>query len=373
VLCACIDIGSNTTRLLVADATPVGGLRRLHEERTFTRLGAGLSGSGVPIPPAKLAEVAAGVALAERRARELGAKRVAVVGTAALRRAVNRDELERAIRHASGVQVRVLEAADEARLAFAGATRGVAARGVAGGGGVAGDGGGVVGGGGLGGGAGGGGAGGGGAGGGGAGGGGAGGGGAGGGGLSATTGGALVAVVDVGGGSTEIAVGEPAGGGLAAAPHLSYCATIELGSLDMTEQIVAHDPPSAAELEALRSRAARAFADVKPPRTLVALAVGGSAASLARLAGERLDGASLGAALGALTGGPVAAVAAQLGLHAERVRLLPAGIALLGEASRVLGVGLELGGGGVREGVILELARLASPGASDGAGADPPH
>jgi len=353
VLCACIDIGSNTTRLLVADATPVGGLRRLHEERTFTRLGAGLSGSGVPIPPAKLAEVAAGVALAERRARELGAKRVAVVGTAALRRAVNRDELERAIRHASGVQVRVLEAADEARLAFAGATRGVAARGVAGGGGVAGDGGGVVGGGGLG--------------------GGAGGGGAGGGGLSATTGGALVAVVDVGGGSTEIAVGEPAGGGLAAAPHLSYCATIELGSLDMTEQIVAHDPPSAAELEALRSRAARAFADVKPPRTLVALAVGGSAASLARLAGERLDGASLGAALGALTGGPVAAVAAQLGLHAERVRLLPAGIALLGEASRVLGVGLELGGGGVREGVILELARLASPGASDGAGADPPH
>lgn len=141
----------------------------------------------------------------------------------------------------------------------------------------------------------------------------------------------------------------------------------------MTEQIVAHDPPSAAELEALRSRAARAFADVKPPRTLVALAVGGSAASLARLAGERLDGASLGAALGALTGGPVAAVAAQLGLHAERVRLLPAGIALLGEASRVLGVGLELGGGGVREGVILELARLASPGASDGAGADPPH
>ena len=43
MLCACIDIGSNTTRVLVADVED-GGLREVLQRRAFTRLGKGLKG-----------------------------------------------------------------------------------------------------------------------------------------------------------------------------------------------------------------------------------------------------------------------------------------------------------------------------------------
>jgi exopolyphosphatase/guanosine-5'-triphosphate,3'-diphosphate pyrophosphatase len=49
-------------------------------------------------------------------------------------------------------------------------------------------------------------------------------------------------------------------------------------------------------------------------------------------------------------------VAARIDLHPERVRLMPAGIAILHELARRLDVELELGNGGLREGVVLELA-----------------
>ena len=50
VRCACIDIGSNTTRLLVAEPARDGRLREVHTERAFTRLGSRL-GPGGAIPP----------------------------------------------------------------------------------------------------------------------------------------------------------------------------------------------------------------------------------------------------------------------------------------------------------------------------------
>jgi exopolyphosphatase/guanosine-5'-triphosphate,3'-diphosphate pyrophosphatase len=115
---ACIDIGSNTTRLLVAE--PDGdGLREVLSQRTFTRLPCG----GGAIPPQAVAEVAAAVATQTRLASECGAAEVAAVATAAVRRADNGPELCRAVRDAAGVEVAVLSGADEARLAFAGATR----------------------------------------------------------------------------------------------------------------------------------------------------------------------------------------------------------------------------------------------------------
>ena len=49
--CACIDIGSNTTRLLVAEPARDGRLREVRAERAFTRLGS-LLAPGRAIPPA---------------------------------------------------------------------------------------------------------------------------------------------------------------------------------------------------------------------------------------------------------------------------------------------------------------------------------
>ncbi|MCW2968344.1 MAG: Ppx/GppA phosphatase, partial [Solirubrobacteraceae bacterium] len=77
---ACIDIGSNTTRLLVAELEG-DSLREVLGERVFTRL----HSHGGTIPPEKIAELAAVVADQVRRARAAGADRVCAVATAAIR------------------------------------------------------------------------------------------------------------------------------------------------------------------------------------------------------------------------------------------------------------------------------------------------
>jgi exopolyphosphatase/guanosine-5'-triphosphate,3'-diphosphate pyrophosphatase len=122
VRCACIDIGSNTIRLLVADRTGAE-LAEVFQLRAFTRLGRGLDESG-RIAADKVAAAAAEVALQARTARELGARAIRVVATAAVRRAANGPELCAAVLAASALPVDVLTGDEEARLAFVGATRG---------------------------------------------------------------------------------------------------------------------------------------------------------------------------------------------------------------------------------------------------------
>ena len=57
-----------------------------------------------------------------------------------------------------------------------------------------------------------------------------------------------------------------------------------------------------------------------------------------------------------LTSGPAADVAARFDLDAQRVRLMPAGLLALEAAAQALGQPLEIGRGGLREGVLLDLA-----------------
>ena len=116
---ACIDIGSNTTRLLVAECGD-GELREVHQERAFTRIGAALGVDGA-IAPAKIAEVAAVVSEQLLRCPGVGVTDVRGVATAAIRRAVNGDALVGAIARGAGFDVTVLSAEEEARLAFVGA------------------------------------------------------------------------------------------------------------------------------------------------------------------------------------------------------------------------------------------------------------
>src|SRR3712207_2317696 len=68
--CACIDIGSNTTRLLVADTTG-GRLVSLLQLRAFTRIGRRTSADGV-IPPEVVEDVADVVAAQRAAADEAG-------------------------------------------------------------------------------------------------------------------------------------------------------------------------------------------------------------------------------------------------------------------------------------------------------------
>jgi exopolyphosphatase / guanosine-5'-triphosphate,3'-diphosphate pyrophosphatase len=288
MVCACIDIGSNTTRLLVADCDGAG-LSEVHQDRVFTRLGPELRGTG-RISPAKVAEIVEVVGRQRELARDLGTERVSAVATAALRRAENRDELLAALEAGCGLAVTVLTGEEEARLAFRGAA----------------------------------------------------------GTLEAPAHGPL-AVVDVGGGSSEIAVG-------LAAEGVSWWRSLEIGSGVLAQDCFTGDPPGPAELACAGAVAGAATADLDPPSVAEAVAVGGSATSLGRLAGRVLDPPAITRAVAVLASLPAGEVARRFTLDVERVRLLPAGLLILEQISRRLGVPLRIGRGGVREGVLLNGA-----------------
>ena len=157
-------------------------------------------------------------------------------------------------------------------------------------------------------------------------------------------------MVDVGGGSTEIAVGTVHGG-------VVWSTSIRVGSGFLADAYLKGDPPGPAELNAMREHAAGCLDGIEVPAAQSAVAVGGSAASLRRLVGDTLARASLERALATLCGAPAAEIAAELGLDPVRVRLLPAGIVLLGVAAQRLGQPLQIGRGGLREGLLLDMAR----------------
>jgi exopolyphosphatase/guanosine-5'-triphosphate,3'-diphosphate pyrophosphatase len=107
----------------------------------------------------------------------------------------------------------------------------------------------------------------------------------------------------------------------------------------------------------VRDHAREVLATRTVPPVDEAVAVGGSAASLRRLVGDALDPASLTRALETLCARPCDQLAKDLALDPTRVRLLPAGIVILGAAAQRLARPLQIGNGGLREGLLLDMAR----------------
>jgi exopolyphosphatase / guanosine-5'-triphosphate,3'-diphosphate pyrophosphatase len=282
---ACIDIGSNTTRLLVAECE--GQLLAVHQERAFTHIGRGLANDGA-IPAEKILEVVDVVAEQLRVARELGAVDVHGVATAAIRQARNGVALVAAVREACGLAVAILPEEEEARLAFVGAART----------------------------------------------------------LGHVPDGPL-GVVDVGGRSSELVVGT-------APDQVSWSTSFPIGSGELADRCLRSDPPSAAELRDARGSVARALRDLEVPRPAEAVAVGGSATSLRRLAGPLLDAAAFKRSLKLLCSARAVDIAHRFALDLDRVRLLPAGLLVLEAASEKFGAALQVGRGGLREGILLE-------------------
>lgn len=112
-----IDIGSNSIRMTIADVSPTGVIRVVDEMKAAPRLGAGLDKKG------SLSEIAIQNALSTLTrmatlATQLGVKRTEVVATSAVREASNGEQFLKLVRAETGLKVRVLRGEDEARLSF---------------------------------------------------------------------------------------------------------------------------------------------------------------------------------------------------------------------------------------------------------------
>jgi exopolyphosphatase / guanosine-5'-triphosphate,3'-diphosphate pyrophosphatase len=297
MLCGAIDIGSNTTRLLVAEPQE-GQLRKVMEQRAYTRIGKGASKNG-KITAEKIAEVAEVVTTQVRLAHEMGAEVIKTVATAAIREAKNRDKVVKEIEEAAGVEVSVLDEEEEGRLAFIGATKSLGHP-------VEGK----------------------------------------------------IAVVDVGGGSSEIVYGTLAEG-------VTEVKSFKIGSGSLAEDHLESDPPSAAEIRALRDHISDFFDDVEFEQPDQAVAVGGSATSLRTLVGAVLEYETLERAVRVLSSDEIVDVAKRFELDSRRVKLLPAGVLLLEKFSQMLGRPLQIGKGGLREGIILTLLNGSRDGSSE--------
>jgi exopolyphosphatase/guanosine-5'-triphosphate,3'-diphosphate pyrophosphatase len=120
---ATIDLGTNSVRLLVAD-TAADSWRVVEEAQRVTRLGEGQAATGA-LGLVPMARTAATVADYVRRAEALGATRVRVTGTSAVREAANRAEFVARIESVTGLALEVLSGEDEARLTLLGVRSGL--------------------------------------------------------------------------------------------------------------------------------------------------------------------------------------------------------------------------------------------------------
>lgn len=119
---AAIDVGTNSIRLVVAEVEPDGGYRVLDEERSMTRLGSGLDKSGALSREAMLRSVEA---LAKMKAIADGFRvgQLRAIATSAVREASNGSEFRAEVKRRCGVNVEVISAAEEGRLAMHSAAR----------------------------------------------------------------------------------------------------------------------------------------------------------------------------------------------------------------------------------------------------------
>ncbi|MFH9064648.1 exopolyphosphatase [Streptomyces coeruleorubidus] len=125
---AAVDCGTNSIRLLVADADPATGeLVDLDRRMTIVRLGQGVDRTG-RLAPEALQRTFAACREYAGLVKEHGAQRLRFVATSASRDAENRDEFVRGVLDILGVEPEVISGDQEAEFSFTGATKELAGR-----------------------------------------------------------------------------------------------------------------------------------------------------------------------------------------------------------------------------------------------------
>lgn len=174
---AAIDCGTNSVRLLVADVSEAGLTSRTRRME-IVRLGEGVDRTG-RLSAAAIARTRVALADYAGEIRRLGAGRVRMVATSASRDAANAGEFTAMVLDLLGIEPEVVSGDEEARLSFTGAVRGLPA--------------------------------------------------------------ASYLVVDIGGGSTELVVGDT---------DVARAFSVDIGCVRMTERHLHSDPPTSMEVAA---------------------------------------------------------------------------------------------------------------------------
>lgn len=180
---AIIDCGTNTIRLLITQPDGRGGLSEIDRRTRIVRLGQGVDATGAFHPDALARTFAAAQDYAEViNGHDIPTDRVRFVATSASRDVRNRDEFFNGIRDRVGVTPDVISGDEEAALSFAGALSG------------------------------------------------------------ATDPQTPVLVTDIGGGSTELIIGDAGG-------SADHAVSLDIGSVRLTERFWTADPPTADDLD----------------------------------------------------------------------------------------------------------------------------
>ena len=160
----------------------------------------------------------------------------------------------------------------------------------------------------------------------------------------------VVAVLDLGGGSFELAVGTPVLGP-------AWVRSVDAGALRITRSYLGGDPPPAERVAAARRAIDDLLEDFDPPLPDAALVVGGTARAVGRIVGKPLGVERLEELAELLGSAPAETVTKRHGITTERAQTLLGGTLVLAEIARRLGTDLEVARGGLREGAALALAR----------------
>jgi exopolyphosphatase/guanosine-5'-triphosphate,3'-diphosphate pyrophosphatase len=300
-----VDIGTNSTRLLIADVEN-DRVREIDRRTRVTRLGQGVDASGALIPEAMERVFATldgyGAAIAEA-----GCDATTAVLTSAVRDATNGADFTAAVCERYRLDARAISGDTEAELTFLGATseRDPAdAR--------------------------------------------------------------PLAVIDIGGGSTEVVVG--------AGREVSFHVSTQAGVVRQTERHLPSDPPEPNELHTLaaeiRGIVGLAIPDAARRPVQHAIAVAGTATSCAaidqalepydaaRVEGHVLSVASLREILGRLAGMTLEERRSVPGLHPDRAPTIVAGVVILIEVLDCLGLGsVEVSEHDILRGAAIVRAR----------------
>ncbi|WP_053057816.1 Ppx/GppA phosphatase family protein [Rubrobacter aplysinae] len=293
-----IDVGSNTIHLLVGEVDG-GAVVPVTGEKVSARLGSGVEKTG-GIEAGRLEVGASAIEMFARISALNGAAEPAVLATSAVRDADNGPELTERVRRSTGLGVRLISGEEEALLGFRGA-------------------------------------------------------------LSAGSWAGIswespALVVDLGGGSAQLILGDASGGPTARV-------SLPLGTNRTTERYVEGDPPSPEDLSRVREgvlndlKSLGALTGWELPEDTPIVAVGGSARAMVKITRDTLTQGRLRGLASEISDRPSGVLAREQGLAPERARVLPAAAETLAAVLEHFGrERLVVVRGGLREGAVLTMA-----------------